>query len=169
MNPVEYLWDQLKKAIYSRVTDNTTLAHLSAIAQQEWQRIPMWRVHRLIRSMTRRAAECWRKNDGHTRYWKILKDNWCIENHWRDIVSLTVIACCYCFFVIKWLLFLFSLLCNCQMKLKVYHCWVYSLVMFTWYTAVTKEGEGVCVFEVFGWCVFWVHYDFIGFIQTGIE
>ena len=44
MNPIEQLWDQLKKAVYCPVTDNTTLAQLSAIAQQEWQRISMWQV-----------------------------------------------------------------------------------------------------------------------------
>ena len=58
MKPIEQLWDQLKKAAYRQVTDNTTLAQLSAIAQQEWQRIPMWWLNRLILSMMRRAAEC---------------------------------------------------------------------------------------------------------------
>ena len=51
-------WDQLKQAVYQHVQDHTTLTQLEQIVIQEWQAMPMHKVHRLIHSMTIQTREC---------------------------------------------------------------------------------------------------------------
>jgi hypothetical protein len=68
LNPIELLWDQLKQAARRRIDDNTTLADLCHILQEEWAAIPQWRVSRLIRSMRNRCLQVIRSQGGHTSY-----------------------------------------------------------------------------------------------------
>jgi hypothetical protein len=68
LNPIEHIWDQLKKAVYQQVQNNTTLAQLEQIVNQEWQALPMHKVRRVIRSMTNRARECIQSHGAYTHY-----------------------------------------------------------------------------------------------------
>ena len=67
LNPIEHLWDQLKQSVYARVNDDTTLADLPLIIQQEWAAIPKQRVTRLINSMRRRCQAVIDIHGGYTR------------------------------------------------------------------------------------------------------
>ncbi len=68
LNPIENLWDQLKRAVSKRILDNTTLNELPGIVVEEWQAIPMDRIHRLIRSMRQRCRECIASAGAYTHY-----------------------------------------------------------------------------------------------------
>ena len=54
LNPIEYLWDQLGRAVRARVTNTTTLADLRQMLVEEWDAIPQQCVTRLVTSMRRR-------------------------------------------------------------------------------------------------------------------
>ncbi len=68
LNPIEHLWDQLGRAVRTRVTDQTTLAGLRQILIEEWNAIPQERVARLIRSMRRRCNAVVNAYGFSTRY-----------------------------------------------------------------------------------------------------
>lgn len=68
LNPIEQLWDQLKRAVYRRMDGQSTMADLRRVILEEWDRIPNFRVVNLIRSMRRRTADCFQANGGYIRY-----------------------------------------------------------------------------------------------------
>ena len=55
LNPIEYFWDQLGRAVRIRVTNATMLADLRQILVAEWDAIPQQCVTRLVTSMRRRC------------------------------------------------------------------------------------------------------------------
>uniref|UniRef100_A0A8C4ED23 Tc1-like transposase DDE domain-containing protein n=1 Tax=Dicentrarchus labrax TaxID=13489 RepID=A0A8C4ED23_DICLA len=55
LNPIEHLWDQLRRAVRARVTNTTTLADLRQMLVEEWDAIPQQCVTRLVTSMRRRC------------------------------------------------------------------------------------------------------------------
>ena len=55
LNPIEYFWDQLGRAVRIRVTNATMLADLRQILVEEWDAIPQQCVTRLVTSMRRRC------------------------------------------------------------------------------------------------------------------
>ena len=55
LNPIEYLWDQLGRAVRARVTNATMLADLRQILVEEWDAIPQQCMTRLVTSMRRRC------------------------------------------------------------------------------------------------------------------
>ena len=67
LNPIEHLWDQLKRAVDRRVDDHTNLANLRLLVQQEWDAIPQHRVARLINTMRRRCRQVIQQRGGYTR------------------------------------------------------------------------------------------------------
>lgn len=68
MNPIEHMWDELKKRIRSRVHAPTTLRELTTAAQEEWDNIPQDVVEGLIRSMPNRMLSVIQARGGHTKY-----------------------------------------------------------------------------------------------------
>ena len=68
LNPIEHLWDQLKRSVYRRITEYSTLADLAQLLQEEWTAIPQWRVSRLVNTMRRRCLEVIEKRGGYTHY-----------------------------------------------------------------------------------------------------
>ena len=67
-NPIEHLWDQLKRSVYRRITEYSTLADLAQLLQEEWTAIPQRRVSRLVNTMRRRSLEVMEKRGGYTYY-----------------------------------------------------------------------------------------------------
>uniref|UniRef100_A0AAZ1XTZ2 Transposase Tc1-like domain-containing protein n=1 Tax=Oreochromis aureus TaxID=47969 RepID=A0AAZ1XTZ2_OREAU len=55
LNPTEHLWDQLGRAVLTRVTNATTLADLRQLLVEEWDAIPQQCVTKLATSMRRRC------------------------------------------------------------------------------------------------------------------
>uniref|UniRef100_A0A3B4H5V0 Tc1-like transposase DDE domain-containing protein n=1 Tax=Pundamilia nyererei TaxID=303518 RepID=A0A3B4H5V0_9CICH len=55
LNPTEHLWDQLGRAVLTRVTNATTLADLQQLLVEEWDAIPQQCVTKLATSMRRRC------------------------------------------------------------------------------------------------------------------
>jgi hypothetical protein len=54
-NPNERAWDMLQKAISSRHVQSTTVQELRHAIIEEWAKIPLHKVRRLISSMRRRC------------------------------------------------------------------------------------------------------------------
>ena len=69
LNPIEYLWDQLGRAVRARVTNATMLADLRQILVEEWDAIPQQCVTRLVTSMRRRCQAVVAAYGSSTRYW----------------------------------------------------------------------------------------------------
>ena len=68
LNPIEYLWDQLGRAVRVRVTNATMLADLRQILVEEWDAIPQQCVTRLVTSMRRRCQAVVAAYGSSTRY-----------------------------------------------------------------------------------------------------
>ena len=70
MNPIEQLWDRLKRSIglYRRQDELRTLVDVRRLVVEEWDAIPQIRITRLIQSMRARCAAVIRARSGHTRY-----------------------------------------------------------------------------------------------------
>lgn len=68
LNPIEHLWDQLKKRIRSRKPRPTSLEELKTAALEEWEVIPQENIKTLILSMQQRMEEVITKRGGNTHY-----------------------------------------------------------------------------------------------------
>ena len=69
LNPIEYLWDQLGRAVRVRVTNATMLADLRQILVEEWVAIPQQCVTRLETSMRKRCQAVVAAYGSSTHYW----------------------------------------------------------------------------------------------------
>ncbi|KAJ4444272.1 hypothetical protein ANN_06064 [Periplaneta americana] len=56
LNPIEHLWDELHRRLRSREMRPTSTVQLSVMLQEEWQRIPVDILHKLVESMPDRVA-----------------------------------------------------------------------------------------------------------------
>ncbi|KAJ4429941.1 hypothetical protein ANN_22145 [Periplaneta americana] len=56
LNPIEHLWDELDRRLRSREMRPTSIVQLSAMLQEEWRRIPVDILHKLVESMPDRVA-----------------------------------------------------------------------------------------------------------------
>lgn len=68
MNPIEHLWDVIGRKIQARNPPCQNLNQLRAALVEEWQRIPIGTLRRLVQGMRRRVAELYRKRGGYTTY-----------------------------------------------------------------------------------------------------
>lgn len=68
LNPIEHLWDYLGRQVRARDPPVQNLQELTLALHQEWQRIPMFRIRRLIATMRRRVANVINVRGGYTRY-----------------------------------------------------------------------------------------------------
>lgn len=68
LNPIEHLWDQLKRAVRRRHVQPQTLQNLRLALTEEYQAIPQERISDLIHSMPRRLQAVIAARGGNTRY-----------------------------------------------------------------------------------------------------
>lgn len=68
MNPIEHLWDQLKRRVRARKPAPQTVAELKIALEEEWEAIPQANVQNLIRSMRNRLEAVIRARGGNTKY-----------------------------------------------------------------------------------------------------
>ena len=65
LSPIEHLWDQLKTAIAERQPPVRNRRELVQAVHEEWNRIPQFRIIRLVSSMRRRCTACCDARGGH--------------------------------------------------------------------------------------------------------
>ncbi|KAJ8727758.1 hypothetical protein PYW07_001877 [Mythimna separata] len=68
LNPIEHLWDELKRRVRARDPAPTTLQDLQDAVVAEWDNIPQESVVTLIRSMRERMEAVIRARGGNTRF-----------------------------------------------------------------------------------------------------
>lgn len=68
LNPIEHLWDTLKRRIRQRSPQPGSLQQLSAAAIEEWNAIPQAAIDHLIDSMTSRVGAVIQAEGGATKY-----------------------------------------------------------------------------------------------------
>lgn len=67
-NPIEHLWDDLKRRVQSCDPAPTTLQDFQDAVVAEWNSIPQESIVRLIRSMKYRMEAVIRAREGNTRF-----------------------------------------------------------------------------------------------------
>lgn len=68
INPIEHLWDTLKRLIRARNPSPQTLHEVEQAVQEEWENIPQESIRNLIRGMRRRLQAVILARGGNTRY-----------------------------------------------------------------------------------------------------
>ena len=66
MNPIEHVWDELRRRVRNRVNAPQTLQALEHALVNEWRRLPVQFFTRLPRSMGRRRLAVYQAQGGHT-------------------------------------------------------------------------------------------------------
>ncbi|KAJ4450211.1 hypothetical protein ANN_01618 [Periplaneta americana] len=67
LNPIEHIWDELDRRLRSREMRPTSIVQLSARLQEEWRRIPVDILHKLVDSMPDKVAAVTATRGGTTR------------------------------------------------------------------------------------------------------
>lgn len=68
MNPIEHMWDELKRRVRARQPAAETMQELRTAIEQEWEMIPQNFIERLINSMPNRMRAVVDAHGGNTRY-----------------------------------------------------------------------------------------------------
>lgn len=68
LNPIEHLWDHLKRKVRARNPAPTTKLELKEALIEEWGRLGQDRIKKLIGSMKRRLEAVIRARGGNTKY-----------------------------------------------------------------------------------------------------
>lgn len=68
MNPIEHVWDLLKKRVRQRIPTPENLQQLEQVVLEEWENIPQETIQNLLRGMQRRMLAVIRARGGNTRY-----------------------------------------------------------------------------------------------------
>lgn len=68
LNPIEHLWDELKRRVRARIPAPTSLHELRIAIEEEWNAIPQDLIVRLVRSMNMRLLAVIRARGGNTAY-----------------------------------------------------------------------------------------------------
>ncbi|CAK1586978.1 unnamed protein product [Parnassius mnemosyne] len=68
LNPIEHIWDNLKRRVRSRIPAPTTIDELKQSVIEEWQNIPQQQIKDVIDSMPNRLMEVMRARGGNTHY-----------------------------------------------------------------------------------------------------
>jgi hypothetical protein len=68
LNPIEHLWDELKRRVRAGVPVGTSIPELMVAVEEEWHNIPQERIVNLIRSMPNRMQAVVKARGGNTRY-----------------------------------------------------------------------------------------------------
>ncbi|GFX89457.1 transposable element Tcb2 transposase [Trichonephila clavipes] len=70
MNPIEYVWDVLRRRVAGRQPPPQTLQKLERALLEEWDRIPQFVINSLINSMPQRWSTLLSVRGNHTPYRK---------------------------------------------------------------------------------------------------
>lgn len=68
LNPIEHVWDHLKRRVRSRNPSPSSLEELETAVLEEWDNIPQDFIENLFKSMERRLRDVIRARGGNTRY-----------------------------------------------------------------------------------------------------
>nr|KAF6387391.1 hypothetical protein mMyoMyo1_007893 [Myotis myotis] len=68
LNPIEHLWDQVKRAIRQLVLQPSDLTELDSAIHQAWCQIPLITFQHLVESMPRRITTVLKAKGGPTKY-----------------------------------------------------------------------------------------------------
>lgn len=68
LNPIEHLWDMIKRRIRARVNNPGNTDQLIQAALEEWENLPQENINNLIESMPRRIRACIEARGGNTDY-----------------------------------------------------------------------------------------------------
>ncbi|KAJ4434258.1 hypothetical protein ANN_22809 [Periplaneta americana] len=68
LNHIEHLWGELDRRLRFREMRSTSIVQLSAMLQEEWRRIPVDILHKLVESMPDRVAAVIATRGGTTRF-----------------------------------------------------------------------------------------------------
>ena len=68
LNPIEHLWDHLKRRLANHERVPTSIKELWERVQEEWEKIPAEECAKLIESMPIRVDKVLKAKGGHTKY-----------------------------------------------------------------------------------------------------
>ena len=68
LNPIENLWQDIKRTVYNRPKKPTNLTKLDKIVKAAWRATPSDRIQVLVDSMPRRIEACIAAKGGPTKY-----------------------------------------------------------------------------------------------------
>lgn len=68
LNPIEHLWDELKRTVRVRDQTPTNIDELKTALEEEWEAIPQEHIKKLIRSMRNRMQAVIMARGGNTKY-----------------------------------------------------------------------------------------------------
>ena len=68
LSPIEHLWDELDRHVRRRRNTPNTLGQFRTALLEEWENIPVRKIHALVNSMQRRIRAVINAGGGHTRY-----------------------------------------------------------------------------------------------------
>lgn len=68
LNPIEHIWDELKRRVRERNPAPTRIQDLQAAIQEEWEAIPQETIRKIIRSMKNRLRAVIKARGGNTHY-----------------------------------------------------------------------------------------------------
>ena len=68
LNPIEHAWDMLQTAVSSRPVQPASVQELRQALLEEWDKIPQYKIRKLISSMRRRCQAVTEARGHHTRY-----------------------------------------------------------------------------------------------------
>lgn len=86
LNPIEHLWDELKRKVRARNPAPTSIGELKTALEEEWERLPQELVKKLIRSMKNRLRSVIQARGGNTKYW--LNKFWLKNIHFLFYLNL---------------------------------------------------------------------------------
>jgi hypothetical protein len=96
--PIEHVWDELGRRVYSRPNKPTTVDGLRRALTGEWNNMPQTVIQNIILSMRRRCTACINARGGHTRYWLFDLRVPMLKLLWNDIISNCATQCDMNFF-----------------------------------------------------------------------
>ena len=76
-NPIENIWDNIKRKANKKVKDDTSLEEFQRILQRAWDNLDQRRIQTLINSMLKRCREVIKADGGPINYWT-LHSLWCL-------------------------------------------------------------------------------------------
>lgn len=68
LNPIEHIWDNLKRRVRARLPAPTTLGELKRAVVEEWHNIPQTDIQEIMDRLPNRLQEVIRARGGNTRY-----------------------------------------------------------------------------------------------------
>ncbi|KAJ4444655.1 hypothetical protein ANN_06451 [Periplaneta americana] len=84
LNPIEYLWVELDRRLRTREMRPSSIVQMNAMLQEEWRRIPVYILHKLVEIMPDRVAAVIATRGGDKTFGPYCRSN----GHYSDIEEL---------------------------------------------------------------------------------